>query len=140
MLICWQNVDRENSNKIKQEEGALSVARIKAQAANTQADADAYRIIAAAKATAERTKIEAQATAEAIKLQAEAEAEATRIKATIDAQVHDTFAREMELRRVEVQRIQAYGSKTVFVPQSDPGVGSAMALGMAASLGAKATS
>ena len=29
-----QNVDRENSNKIKQEEGALAVARIKAQAQN----------------------------------------------------------------------------------------------------------
>jgi hypothetical protein len=28
------NVDRENSNKVKQEEGALSVARIKAQARN----------------------------------------------------------------------------------------------------------
>ena len=29
-----QNVDRENSNKIKQEEGALSVARVKAQVQN----------------------------------------------------------------------------------------------------------
>ena len=29
-----QNVDRENSNKIKQEEGALAVARVKAQARN----------------------------------------------------------------------------------------------------------
>lgn len=28
------NVDRENSNKVKQQEGALSVARIKAQATN----------------------------------------------------------------------------------------------------------
>lgn len=28
------NVDRENSNKIKQEEGALSVARVKAQTRN----------------------------------------------------------------------------------------------------------
>ena len=30
--IFQQNVDRENSNKVKQEEGVLSVARIKAQA------------------------------------------------------------------------------------------------------------
>ena len=30
------NVDRENSNKIKQEEGALSVARVKAQARNVR--------------------------------------------------------------------------------------------------------
>jgi hypothetical protein len=32
--INIQNVDRENSNKVKQEEGALSVARIKAKASN----------------------------------------------------------------------------------------------------------
>jgi hypothetical protein len=32
--IDMQNVDRENSNKVKQEEGALSVARIKAKASN----------------------------------------------------------------------------------------------------------
>lgn len=30
------NVDRENSNKVKQEEGALSVARIKAQSRNVR--------------------------------------------------------------------------------------------------------
>lgn len=30
------NVDRENSNKIKQEEGALSVARVKAQSRNVR--------------------------------------------------------------------------------------------------------
>ena len=30
------NVDRENSNKVKQEEGALSVARIKAMARNVR--------------------------------------------------------------------------------------------------------
>lgn len=33
-VLSAQNVDRENSNKIKQEEGALSVARVKAQALN----------------------------------------------------------------------------------------------------------
>uniref|UniRef100_A0A0W0FUK5 Band 7 domain-containing protein n=1 Tax=Moniliophthora roreri TaxID=221103 RepID=A0A0W0FUK5_MONRR len=48
------NVDRENSNKVKQEEGALSVARIKVQARNTQADAEAYQIITNAKAQAQR--------------------------------------------------------------------------------------
>lgn len=30
------NVDRENSNKIKQEEGSLSVARVKARALNVR--------------------------------------------------------------------------------------------------------
>ncbi|KAG5645831.1 hypothetical protein DXG03_005172 [Asterophora parasitica] len=134
------NVDRENSNKVKQEEGALAVSRIKAQSANTQADAEAYKIVTAAKAQAQRTKIEAEAQAEATRLAAEAEAEATRIKAQADAQVVDQFAREMELRRVEVSRVRAYGSKTVFVPAEGPGahMGNAMALGMAAGMGADA--
>ncbi|KAH0830485.1 hypothetical protein J3R83DRAFT_1935 [Lanmaoa asiatica] len=131
------NVDRENSNKVKQEEGALSVARIKAQARNTQADSEAYSVIAAAKAQAERTKIEALAQGEAIRLTAEAEAEAIRIKAAADADVVDQFAREMEMRRVEVSRIKAFGHKTIFVPSEGPGnqMGGAMAMGMAAAMG-----
>jgi len=135
------NVDRENSNKVKQEEGALSVARIKAQAANTQADTDAYRVITAAKARAQQVRIEAEAQAEATRLAAEAEAESVRIKARADAEVNDQFAREMELRRVEVARVQAYGNKTIFVPVEGPGaqMGSAMALGMAATMGAQST-
>jgi len=135
------NVDRENSNKVKQEEGALSVARIKAQAANTQADAQAYGVVAAAKASAQRTKIEAEAQAEATRLAAEAEAEATKIKAQADAQVIDRFAREMEMRRLEVSRIKAYGPKTVFVPNEGAlgaQMGNAMAMGLAAGLGADA--
>jgi regulator of protease activity HflC (stomatin/prohibitin superfamily) len=136
-----QNVDRENSNKVKQEEGALSVTRIKAQAANTQADAEAYRVIASAKAQAQRLKIEAEAQAEATRMAAEAEAAAVRIKAQADAQVVDQFAREMEFRRMEVARIRAFGSKTVFVPSDNAGaqMGNAMAMGMAASLGAQAS-
>ncbi|KIJ08381.1 hypothetical protein PAXINDRAFT_172956 [Paxillus involutus ATCC 200175] len=131
------NVDRENSNKVKQEEGSLAVARIKAQARNTQADSEAYSVIAAAKAEAERTKIEALAQAEAIRLTAKADAEAIRIKATADAEVVDQFAREMEMRRVEVSRIQAFGNKAVFVPSDGPGsqMGGAMAIGMAAAMG-----
>ncbi|TFK42936.1 hypothetical protein BDQ12DRAFT_677046 [Crucibulum laeve] len=133
------NVDRENSNKVKQEEGALSVTRIKAQAGNAQADAEAYRVIAAAKAQAQRTRIEAEAQAEATRLAAQADAEAIRIKADADAKVVDQFAREMELRRIEVSRVQAFGARTIFVP-SDTGaqMGNAMALGMAASMGADA--
>ncbi|KAH7930898.1 hypothetical protein BV22DRAFT_999726 [Leucogyrophana mollusca] len=134
------NVDRENSNKVKQEEGALAVARIKAQARNTQADSEAYSVIAAAKAQAERTKIEALAQAEAIRLTAEADAEAIKIKARADAEVVDQFAREMEMRRVEISRIKAYGNKTIFAPADGPGsqMGSALAMGMAAGLGSKA--
>ncbi|KAL0071611.1 hypothetical protein AAF712_001468 [Marasmius tenuissimus] len=131
------NVDRENSNKVKQEEGALSVARIKAQARNTQADAEAYSVVAAAKAQAERVKIEAVAQAEATKLAAQAEAEAIRTKAAADAQVADQFAREMQLRRLDVAKVQAYGSKTIFVPTEGTGsqMGQALAMGMAAGLG-----
>jgi regulator of protease activity HflC (stomatin/prohibitin superfamily) len=134
------NVDRENSNKVKQEEGALSVTRIKAQAANTQADADAYRVIAAAKAQAQKLRIEAEAQAEATRLAAEAEASAVRIKAQADTEVIDQFAREMELRRIEVSKIQAYGSKAIFVPSESAGsqMGNALALGMAASMGSQA--
>jgi len=133
------NVDRENSNKVKQEEGALSVARIKAQARNTQADAEAYSVIATAKAAAESTRIAAQAQAEATRLAAEAEADATRCRAKADADVNDQFAREMEMRRVEVSRVHAFGSKTIFVPTEGLGAqaGNAMAIGMAAGMGGR---
>lgn len=126
---------------MKQEEGALSVTRIKAQAANTQADAEAYRIIAGAKAQAQKLKIEAEAEAEATRMAAEAEASAVRIKAQADAQVIDQFAREMEFRRMEVKRIKAFGPKTVFVPSDNMGaqMGNTMAMGMAASMGAQAS-
>ncbi|KAG6376056.1 hypothetical protein JVT61DRAFT_2024 [Boletus reticuloceps] len=134
------NVDRENSNKVKQEQGTLAVAHIKAQTRNTQADSEAYSIIAAAKAQAERTKIEALAQAEAIRLTAEAEAEAVRIKAAADADVVDQFAREMGMRRVEVSRVQAFGNRTVFVPSDGSGnqMGTTMAMGMAAAMGSDA--
>jgi regulator of protease activity HflC (stomatin/prohibitin superfamily) len=125
---------------VKQEQGALSVARIKAQTANTQADSEAYRVIAAAKADAEKTRIEAEAQAEATRLAAKAEADAIRSKADADSQVMDAFAREMQLRRVEVAKVRAYGSKAVFVPSDGPGaqMGNAMAVGLAAGLGADA--
>lgn len=46
----------------------------------------------------------------------------------------------MEMRRVEISRIKAFGDKTVFVPSDGPGnqMGSAMAIGMAATMGSKA--
>jgi hypothetical protein len=42
------------------------------------------------------------------------------------------------MRRVEVSRVRAFGAKTVFVPTEGPGVhiGNAMAIGMAAGMGA----
>ncbi|KAJ7349461.1 hypothetical protein DFH08DRAFT_865461 [Mycena albidolilacea] len=133
------NVDRENQNRVKQEEGALAVARIKAKSQNAIADAEAYSVVAAAKAQAERTKIEAEAHAQATRMAAEADAEAIRIKAEADAKVVDQFAREMELRRMEVTRVKAYGAKTVFAPaETGAQMGNAMAMGMAAGLGADA--
>jgi regulator of protease activity HflC (stomatin/prohibitin superfamily) len=96
--------------------------------------------VAAAKAQAERMKIEAEAQAEATRLAAEADAEAIRIKAEADTRVVDQFAREMELRRIDVQKVRAYGSKTVFVPTDASGaqMSNAMSMGLAAGLGADA--
>jgi len=133
------NVDRENSNKIRIEEGVLSVARIKGQVENSKADAEAYQIVAAAKAQAQRLRIEAEAHAEATRLNAEAEAKAIRIKAEADSAITDTFAREMQLRRIDVAKVQAYGSKTVFAPLEGAGsqLGNSMAAGLAAGMGAK---
>lgn len=131
------NVDRENSNKIKQQEGALAVARIKAQSMNTESDAQAYNVIAQAKAKAEALKIQAVAQAEATRLAAKAESDAIALRATADAGVQDTFAREMQARRIEVSRVAAFGDKTVFVPTDTVGAqaGNAMAIGMAAGMG-----
>ena len=149
-------MDRENSNKVKQEEGALSVARIKALARNvslllyylrmllilpttfqTDADAEAYSVVAAAKAEAERLKIEAEALALTTRLAAEAEAAAIRTRAAADTDIIHEFAREMQRRRLEVQSIAAYGDRTVFVPTEKYGssMGNALAVGMAASMG-----
>ncbi|TDL27669.1 band 7 domain-containing protein [Rickenella mellea] len=131
------NVDRENSNKIKQEEGILAVAQIKAKTRNTQADADAYNVVAAARAQAQSTQIAAEAQAEAVRLAARAEADAIRLKSGANADVSDQFAREMEMRRLEIQRIAQFGSKTIFVPTEGVGahLGNAMAMGMALTMG-----
>ncbi|KAF8588595.1 hypothetical protein K439DRAFT_1629599 [Ramaria rubella] len=133
------NVDRENSNKVKQEEGALSVARIKAQTRNTQADADAYSAVAAARAAAQALQIQTEAQAEATRLTAKAEADAIRLKALADAEVKDRFAQEMELRRVDVERVKSYGNKTIFVPTAEAGnrAADAMVFGLGASLAGK---
>ncbi|KAG8738674.1 hypothetical protein FRC12_016660 [Ceratobasidium sp. 428] len=135
------NVDRENSNKVKQEQGALLVAQVKAQARKTEAEALAYATITAAKAEAEALTIAAEARAAATKLQAQAEAEAVSARATADSKVDDSFAQEMEVRRVDVERVRAFGSRAVFVPCETGGVsgggpvGSALMTGMAMRLG-----
>lgn len=106
-------------------------------AIQTQADAEAYAVVAAAKADATRLKIHAEAQAEATRLTAEAEAEAIRTKAAADAAVVDQFAREMQLKRLDVSRVKAYGNKTVFVSgeSTSAAMGNALAIGMAAGMG-----
>jgi len=101
-----------------------------------EADAEAYSIIAAARAVAERTRIEAEAHAHATRFAAEAEAEATRIKARADADVGNAFAQEMGRRRQEVARVAAFGNKAVFVPTEAMGVAAPSLAGMAAGMGA----
>jgi len=134
------NVDRENSNKIKQEEGALSVARVKAETNKTQAGANAYTAVTNARAAAEALQIQTEAQANATRVLAQAEADAIRIRALADTDVRDHFAQEMQLRRIEVERVKGYGNKAVFVPVGEAGgsrIGDAMAVGLAASMGAK---
>ncbi|KAH8995770.1 hypothetical protein EDB92DRAFT_2102142 [Lactarius akahatsu] len=58
-LVTPQNIDRENSNKVKQEESVLSIARIKTQARTAEADAEAYSSVA------EHTRLEVEAEAHA---------------------------------------------------------------------------
>ncbi|KAG8994883.1 hypothetical protein FRB90_000326, partial [Tulasnella sp. 427] len=79
--------------------------------------------------------IDAAARAEATRLAARAEADAIRLKAAADQDVQDAFAREMEMRRNEVERIAAYGNKTVFVGSGAGAGGDAMAMGFAAGMG-----
>jgi regulator of protease activity HflC (stomatin/prohibitin superfamily) len=132
------NVDRENSNFVKKEQGRLEVARVQAQTRRTEADANAYAVVAAAKADAEALGIAAQAQAEATRVAALAEADAVRSRALADAGVDNAFAREMSARRLEVNRVQAFGNRAVFVPtetSSGSGISSALALGMGMSQG-----
>ncbi|EJU05751.1 band 7 domain-containing protein [Dacryopinax primogenitus] len=133
------NVDRENSNRVKKEEGQLQVAQVQSKQRQAIADADAYTVVAKARADAQASAIAADARANAIRIQAAAEADAIKIKAQAVAEIRDEFAKEVELRRLEIQRVAAYGNRTVFVPASDPGMANnmtnALSVGMAAGMG-----
>ena len=48
-----------------------------------------------------------------------------------DSEVSDEFAREMELKRMEVQRVGAYGNRTVFVGEGAGQMGGGVMQGMA---------
>ncbi|KAI9441162.1 hypothetical protein BJY52DRAFT_1229351 [Lactarius psammicola] len=77
------NLDREKRNKVKQEEGVLSVARIKAQPPPyAETDAEAYSTVTMAVAGADSTQLEAEAEVRRLKAEARRlEAEAMRLEA-----------------------------------------------------------
>ena len=113
------NLDLEISNKVRIQEGLL-----KSVVAKAKADAEALQITADAQAAATRTA-------------ALAEADAIQSRAQVDQGVEDAFAREMSMRRVEVSKVQAFGSRTVFVPTDtgsgsgkNGGIGNALGMGM----------
>ncbi|KAH9160062.1 hypothetical protein EDB89DRAFT_1915237 [Lactarius sanguifluus] len=119
-LIAPQNVDHENSNKVKHEEGVLSVALINAQARTGR------RILDRRGSQGRR---EVHATQFAV------EAVAIRIKVRADAEVADEFAQETNRRRQEIQPIAAFGHKAVFVPTEVMDVASQVLAGMMAGVG-----
>ncbi|KAL8279263.1 hypothetical protein RQP46_008300 [Phenoliferia psychrophenolica] len=126
------NVERENSNRVKKEEGSLQVAQVQARQRKTDADAGAYALVAQAKAQAEGVKIAAQAEAEAIRITAKADAEAIALRGDADSLVKDGHARAIQVARIEVQRVSAFGDKTVFVPtESTVGANVAAGFGLA---------
>jgi len=110
------NLDRENANKRRKQEGEAKVLELQNAMRIATAETDAQNKVQVAKAWAEAHMIEAEAMAKATKLKAEAAAEAVRIQASIDAQISDDFARLLAANRVEVERTKAYGSNTVFAP------------------------
>lgn len=115
------NVDRENSNRVKLQQGLLEVSRVQAQQTSTEADAAAYKVIANAKAQAQARRIAAEAEAQATRIAAEAEAAAIALRAKADDGVQGEQAMRMQWARNEIKRVAAYGDKTVFVPQGAEG-------------------
>ncbi|KAM0751840.1 hypothetical protein T439DRAFT_300836 [Meredithblackwellia eburnea MCA 4105] len=117
------NIDRENDNKKKQAQGTLQVAQVQAQQRKTEADAQSYAIIAKAKAESEAIKVHAQAQAESVRINAMAEKEAIKLRSDADEGVTGPHARQTQLARIDVQRVSAYGNKTVFVPNESSSSG-----------------
>ncbi len=71
------------------------------------------------------------------RLAASAEADAIRTRAQADADVLDDFARQIALQRLDVQRVSAFGNRTVFAPIGPAEqMGNALAVGFASSVGA----
>jgi hypothetical protein len=129
------NLDRENNNRRKKQEGDLRVAQLQNEQRKQAAENDALLAISAAKGRAEALRVEAEARAQATLVQARAEAEAARITAEADAAIASGFAQGQARARIEVARTKAYGDKTVFVSADMPQLGGAMALSQALEVG-----
>ncbi|TXT15518.1 hypothetical protein VHUM_00021 [Vanrija humicola] len=126
------NLDRENANKRRKQEGDAKVLELQNAMKRATAETDAQNTIQAARAKAESALIQAEADAKAIKVRAEAQAQAVRVQAAIDAEIRDDFARGLAKSRVEVERTRAFGSRTVFAPIEAYQSGGMVGMGMVA--------
>jgi hypothetical protein len=129
------NLDRENNNRKKKQEGDLRVAQLENEQRKQKADNDALLAIAEARGRAEALGLEAEARASATLVQAKAEAQAARIVGESDAQIQGEFAQSQARARIEVERTRAYGDKTVFVSSDMPHLSGALALAQAQETG-----
>jgi regulator of protease activity HflC (stomatin/prohibitin superfamily) len=129
------NLDRENNNRRKKQEGDVRVAQLQNEQSKQKAENDALLTIAEARGRAEAVRLDAEARAQATLVQARAEAEAARIIAESDAAIASGFAQGQARARIEVARTQAFGDKTVFVSSDMPQLGGAMALSQALEVG-----
>ncbi|KAH8917629.1 band 7 domain-containing protein [Atractiella rhizophila] len=127
------NLDRENANRRRKQEGDARVLELQNAMKRATAETEAANTLAAARARAEALTIQAEAEGRAIRLRADAEAEAVRIRGEADKEVTSLYAQDIAKRRVEVERTKAFGNRTVFAPleaMSNGGVGGFAALGM----------
>lgn len=124
------NLDRENANKRRKQEGEAKVLELQNAMARATVETEAANTVERAKARAMAVKIEAEVQAAAIKIRAEAEAEATRLQMEADAAIIDGFARGLAERRMEVKRVEAFGPNTVFAPMEALNAGGTAGMGL----------
>lgn len=124
------NLDRENANKRRKQEGEARVLELQNAMKRATVETENTNAIARARAKAEALTIEAEAEAAATKFRAEAAAAATRTQANVDAEIRDEFARDLAQGRLEIERTRAYGNGTVFAPMEALRSGGMVGMGM----------
>lgn len=124
------NLDRENANKRRKQEGEARVLELANAMKRDTADTDKANAVKAAEGQAEALIIRAEAEARATRMRADAQAEATRIQAAVDAEIEDDFARALARARMEVDRTRAYGNRTVFAPMESLNSAGMVGMGM----------